>query len=460
MVLLQLLQFVALLVAACQPLEEATSSAGLSKVWPQMMKRLKRMVPAQICSVLGSDRFTPPFTSFIASPSLSLIAPLRLVYSNKWRNSQTRYRTVFCVGPSEANGHDTHESSNPDNENFSIEETDFELRNGIPAFPSDNPANRLSQEQLRDVLNSLSQSLSVLSSALSEVSSAVRVLSASLSAEQQQQPNTFVLPSQPSEIKNNGVSEGEILDEPPEPWDTSTMPTVPTRNVEEIVDGTMDLDSSVPKHLVEQNRITHKLAYKLQQSFIQARIDGLGKPFEVAVEEFADTCMEAHQKGIGLKELQLQLILQDGSLKGAFALRNQRFSNDPIFDEDSRIRSLWVRLVYSTIAKLEEVEIPTQREEPVDEKKEVEIDGTETFVEQVIKRFFEESYDLARIKLEQNFAGETTSPSIKAMRQNHYLVLLVVDKLQKLKNRKVETETEGENFNGEKDGGSSTSDSS
>lgn len=37
--------------------------------------------------------------------------------------------------------------------------------------------------------------------------------------------------------------------------------------------------------------------------------------------------------GIGLKELQLQLILLEGSLTGAFAMRNQRYSNDPVMSE-------------------------------------------------------------------------------------------------------------------------------
>lgn len=37
--------------------------------------------------------------------------------------------------------------------------------------------------------------------------------------------------------------------------------------------------------------------------------------------------------GIGLKELQLQLILLEGSLTGAFSIQNQRYSDDPIMSE-------------------------------------------------------------------------------------------------------------------------------
>jgi hypothetical protein len=45
------------------------------------------------------------------------------------------------------------------------------------------------------------------------------------------------------------------------------------------------------------------------------------------------TCLEAHAMGLGLNELQLQLILLEGSLTGAFAIRNQRYSDVPIMSE-------------------------------------------------------------------------------------------------------------------------------
>lgn len=54
---------------------------------------------------------------------------------------------------------------------------------------------------------------------------------------------------------------------------------------------------------------------------------------QVAAEDFVQACMEAHGLGIGLKELQLQLVLQDGSLTGAFSIRNQIWSEDPILNE-------------------------------------------------------------------------------------------------------------------------------
>lgn len=54
---------------------------------------------------------------------------------------------------------------------------------------------------------------------------------------------------------------------------------------------------------------------------------------QLAAEDFVTFCLEAHAMGIGLKELQLQLILLEGSLTGAFAMRNQRYSNDPVMSE-------------------------------------------------------------------------------------------------------------------------------
>lgn len=43
--------------------------------------------------------------------------------------------------------------------------------------------------------------------------------------------------------------------------------------------------------------------------------------------------MEAHKEGFGFKELQLQLILLEGALSGAFSVRAQWYSNDPLVDE-------------------------------------------------------------------------------------------------------------------------------
>lgn len=54
---------------------------------------------------------------------------------------------------------------------------------------------------------------------------------------------------------------------------------------------------------------------------------------QLAAEDFVTTCLEAHAMGLGLKELQLQLILLEGSLTGAFAIRNQRYSDDPVMSE-------------------------------------------------------------------------------------------------------------------------------
>ena len=54
---------------------------------------------------------------------------------------------------------------------------------------------------------------------------------------------------------------------------------------------------------------------------------------QLAVEDFVATCLEAHAMGIGLKELQLQLILLEGSLTGAFSIRNQRYSDHPVMNE-------------------------------------------------------------------------------------------------------------------------------
>ncbi|KAG6548722.1 hypothetical protein Mapa_009877 [Marchantia paleacea] len=369
-----------------------------------------------------AQRFNAPSSKYVfCTCSLTRIGTLSLLISTKSTTFRpgtgTRSNASFCIRASESDGHggDAEEFTREnEDEIFFIQEegiiSDPELRNGITDFSSaPRPScsgNQLTQEQLQQVVNTLSQSLAVLSSALSEVSSAVRVLSATLSMQQLNSASESLVSAQTAtaremqrEADEARKDEPDALPEQPEPWDATQGSSTPTRNVHETDDAT-HADNSVPQYLVEQNRVAHKLAYRLQQSFVQARIEGLGKPFQVAVEEFADTCMEAHLVGIGLKELQLQLILQDGSLTGAFAIRNQRFSNDPIFSETSRVRSLWVRLVYSTLAELEEMEKP-QTEEPIEEKKIPELDGTDTFVKQVLKLCMETGYNLDRIKLEQ-----------------------------------------------------------
>ncbi|OAE22987.1 hypothetical protein AXG93_653s1040 [Marchantia polymorpha subsp. ruderalis] len=400
------------------------------------MELLSKNVALRRPPIHISQRYIAPSTKYVVCTcSLSRMGNLSLFISTKpgaFRpGAGTRSNASFCIRASESDGlgGDAEEVSRDNgDEAFFIQEegisSDPELRKGITDFSSvprpSGSGNQLTQEQLQQVVNTLSQSLAVLSSALSEVSSAVRVLSATLSKQQLNSASESLVSAQTAsereiqrEADEDRKDEPDALPEQPEPWDATLGSSVPTRNVHE-TDDAVDADNSVPDYLVEQNRVAHKLAYRLQQSFVQARIEGLGKPFQVAVEEFADTCMEAHSAGIGLKELQLQLILQDGSLTGAFAIRNQRFTNDPIFTE------------------LEEMEKP-QTEERIEEKKISEVDGTDTFVKQVLKLCMETGYNLDRIKLEQSFAGETTSPSIKAMRQNQYLILLVVDKVQKRK---------------------------
>lgn len=46
-------------------------------------------------------------------------------------------------------------------------------------------------------------------------------------------------------------------------------------------EGGVSESDTVPTYLMEQNSKAHALAYRLQQAFVQARIEGLGKPFEV-----------------------------------------------------------------------------------------------------------------------------------------------------------------------------------
>lgn len=59
----------------------------------------------------------------------------------------------------------------------------------------------------------------------------------------------------------------------------------------------------------------------------------IGCDLQLAAEDFVGTCLEAHAAGIGIKELQLQLILLEGALTGVFSIRNQRYSDNPVLSE-------------------------------------------------------------------------------------------------------------------------------
>ncbi|CAM6082512.1 unnamed protein product [Calypogeia fissa] len=281
------------------------------------------------------------------------------------------------------------------------------------------------QEELRATLDTLSRSLELLSFTLSEISTAVRVLSSALGNSQLQVPFSFSPStgerySSPTELRDAREAEArERSSDPPEPWENSYVAKgIEASGATVDAENRTSEEDTIPSYLVEQNERAHKLAYRLQQAFIQARIEGLGKPFQVAAEDFVQACMEAHGLGIGLKELQLQLVLQDGSLTGAFAIRNQRWSSDPILNEASRVRSLWVRLVYAVLAQLGPSYSDEGEEDPID-----------AFVKQVLQMTFENGYDLERLKLEQAFAGpDTASGAVKTMRENQYIILLTLEK--------------------------------
>lgn len=54
---------------------------------------------------------------------------------------------------------------------------------------------------------------------------------------------------------------------------------------------------------------------------------------QLAIDDFVDTCREAYTTGIGVNELQLQLLLAEGSLSGPYAVTSQEFPVDPVMDE-------------------------------------------------------------------------------------------------------------------------------
>ncbi|CAI5465945.1 unnamed protein product [Closterium sp. Yama58-4] len=68
------------------------------------------------------------------------------------------------------------------------------------------------------------------------------------------------------------------------------------------------------------SHFTYLLALALQRAFVQARIEGLGKPREEALGDFVDACMAARAQSLGFKDLQLKLLLAEAALPTPFSM--------------------------------------------------------------------------------------------------------------------------------------------
>lgn len=152
------------------------------------------------------------------------------------------------------------------------------------------------QDDLRETLDTLSRSLELLTSTLSEITSAVRELSTALGYAQLQAASSPVdagyrSPSGLRDERESEATEGiRPPVDPPEPWDNAASAKGMAGSggpVDDVI-GRSEEDT-IPSYLVEQNERAHKLAYRLQQAFVEARIEGLGKPFQVffLVPEFS-----------------------------------------------------------------------------------------------------------------------------------------------------------------------------
>ncbi|KAJ7536893.1 hypothetical protein O6H91_12G087200 [Diphasiastrum complanatum] len=261
-------------------------------------------------------------------------------------------------------------------------------------YPSASEDFELDNQRLHESLLTLSNSLSKLGAVLEEVVSAVALVAEAIHPKRER---SETIKSNLSEVRKDG--------------------------------------GGIPSHLVQRNALAHKLAYSLQQAFVQARIEGLGKPFEVAAEDFVDACLQACKGEIKMEELQLQLILADGALKGAFSLASKDPLDGHILDEENRIRLSWVRYVYKTVLEVEKnsgMQIHSNAQDMASflEEKAEQLDPLDLFVKEVIDRAMKEGYNLERLKLEQKYAGEATSGALKALRQSNFIVLLALQKVK------------------------------
>lgn len=305
-------------------------------------------------------------------------------------------RLILCCNKEDGQYNDGHDSSSSSSSS------------SVSSSSSSSEVIRLRRENtdLRASLGALSKSLASISAVVAEVSRAVQLVANAVDCGEVPFENGVV------SIAEDSLGSA-ATQESPAPLPTSKK---------------FETQDPVQAKLMKQNMIAHNLAYKIQQAFIQARIEGLGKPFQLAAEDFVAFCLEAHAMGIGLKELQLQLILLEGSLSGAFAMRNQRYSNDSVMSEESRVRSSWVRLVYTTLAEVKERRSRVDHTTGDTGKEREQPDPSDSFVKELVTMAFEQGYDLERVKLEQSVSGPVSSGAIKTMRQSSYLVLLTLQK--------------------------------
>jgi hypothetical protein len=146
------------------------------------------------------------------------------------------------------------------------------------------------QDDIRQTLSTLSRSMELLSASLSEMSLAAKLLSATLDNNRPAQAasssagtGVYRSPTELRAAREAQAIQGNSPIDPPEPWGN-------TAAIAEVGGGTggpvgedrnRSEEDTVPLYLVEQNERAHKVAYRLQQVFFQARIEGLGKPFQV-----------------------------------------------------------------------------------------------------------------------------------------------------------------------------------
>ncbi|CAI7806883.1 unnamed protein product [Closterium sp. NIES-53] len=268
----------------------------------------------------------------------------------------------------------------------------------------------------------------------------------------------------------------------------------------------------------------HELALALQRAFVQARIEGLGKPREEALGDFVDACMAARAQSLGFKDLQLKLLLAEAALPAPFSMmmaagsgeegeaeggageggraggreregrvegeekregeegrrgvreegveggaagsgdgkgggrgeegdeegvrevgQEERVEGDldsdderrssalkalrgPFLAEEVRVRTLWVRLVYTTLNMVDNIRSGEGYEGVVSADGSQPPDPTDGFVQQNVKAAFDQGRDYNFVRMEQEAQATPVPPSIATLQQIQLLILLALSK--------------------------------
>eukprot|EP00270_Netrium_digitus_P003073 TRINITY_DN13493_c0_g1_i1.p1 TRINITY_DN13493_c0_g1~~TRINITY_DN13493_c0_g1_i1.p1 ORF type:complete len:390 (+),score=104.87 TRINITY_DN13493_c0_g1_i1:2-1171(+) len=366
------------------------------------------------CSLDGSSFMTRERFWRVQPPPVIIVAPSALLRGRGRSSSRQSHRStgnfIFSLN-SEGQQQQKEDTSEEQNgEGVAADSSEIQNEAAVPA---------MDKELIASALLRLSQTLESLSASVQETSAEVKLIA------------QFI---QRANMAPTLASSAMTL---------SSAASIPASAAV----GETELTLPEPYEVKEEGELNprHKLVFRLQRAFVQARIEGLGKPTELALEDMVDACVSARQLSLRTEDVQLDLILADASLPPEFSPSSStqgRMVLNPFTAEESRIRALWVRIIFSTLEQAERMKGVREdtsgradiiiehggNEESGSAGGRFESDPMDAFVVETIRAAVENGKNLAAVRAEQAAQGPAIGPSVQMMRQSQLLILLALDR--------------------------------